>query len=388
MRGVLSWLAAIGGSLLFAAGAVASYPLVRGGSAAVAGERRPNEAAPGGDRETQALLQRLSELSELVSRNAQSPQMWRYQQAQADVMLQIAVRSKGKDRDDWLRMAVDSYYSAAVQAPENEPGAYQRLVELSAQIGRTFPGSPVSTCAAVQEIQAEHLRMLTKGDTDPDKARERLRDRLMRFAQDHPEAPEAPKAVMEAGQLSEALGKKDDAGMCYRYLAQRYAGTPAGRKAGGNLWRLGASNEPVQLPLPLLYPADEHAERPFDLAELRGKVVVVYFWSSAAARAAADFVALKQLTDRYQYRGLEIVYVCLDDDAAKARAFLTGKLTAGTHLFQKGGLDSPIAERYGVGALPQALLIGRDGNLLRHSVPVPNIEQEVAGQLSRAPVRR
>ena len=73
--------------------------------------------------------------------------------------------------------------------------------------------------------------------------------------------------------------------------------------------------------------------------------MLVYFWSSTSADAAEDFDALKQLTDRLAGRGLEVVYVNIDGDPAAAKTFLSGRLMAGTHLYQKGGLDGAIAER-------------------------------------------
>ena len=55
-----------------------------------------------------------------------------------------------------------------------------------------------------------------------------------------------------------------------------------------------------------------------DLKQLRGKVVLVYFWSSTSPRAAEGFDALKPLTDRYQYRGLQVVYVNVGEDRKPA----------------------------------------------------------------------
>jgi len=109
--------------------------------------------------------------------------------------------------------------------------------------------------------------------------------------------------------------------------------------------------------------------------------VVVYFWTSTSPRIEEDFAVLKQFTDRYVSRDVEVVYVNLDADAKTGRAFLSGRLTAGTHLYQSGGLDGVVAERYGIQEVPQAFLIGKDGTLLQHSLPASRIEAEVAGRL-------
>jgi hypothetical protein len=185
---------------------------------------------------------------------------------------------------------------------------------------------------------------------------------------------------MEAAGICESLKTTGDAVRCYQYVATRYAGTPIARQAAGRQWRLGGVGTTVSLSLPCLYPSSATAEQPFDLNELRGRVVVVYFWT-CSAEVENDLMRLKRLTDRYGMSGLEVVYVNLDDDAGKARAFLSGKLLNGTHVHEKGGVGSETAGRFGLKSLPEALLIGRDGKLIAHSLSAGQLDGAVADQL-------
>jgi hypothetical protein len=368
MRRALSWLTVLGSSFLLVAGASAA-------------DRAP--IAPD-DQESKLLLQRLSELSDYVARNAESPQVWRYQMAQGEVLLQLAARAKPEERNGWLNIAVDSYHSAMVQSPDNESTAQQQLVALAGQIAQVYPGSPVSTYAAMQEVRADYLRTLGKAGNTPARAKEHLRDRLVRFSQEYSSTPEAPRALMEAAQISEELGKTDDARRCYRSLTEQFARHALARKASGSLWRLGRGSEPMSLKLPLIYPTNEPGEQVFDLKEARSKVVVLYFWTCACPQVEQDLQVLKQLTDRYHYRGLEVVYVNLDQDPAQARAFLSGRLTAGVHVHQKGGLDSEFAESHGIQSLPQAFLVGPNGALIRHSLQPTQLAAAVSAELPAA----
>lgn len=374
MRRVWRGMAAMGGSLLLASGTMAAPPANNGASS----EAMTEAVVQQEDKETQQLLQRLTELSQQIQQHGETAQGYRYQIAQADVMFQLAARSKGKEREEWLKMAVDCQYSAAVGAPENDPAPYQRLAQLPAALAQSFPGTQVSSYAALQEIQADYLRVLNKNSEDPGKAQLHLRDRLLRFAQDYPQVAEAPRAVMEGARISEELNRIDDARRCYQYLRERYPGTAIATKASGSLWRLGQGKEVLQLQLPLLYATPERAGQPFDLKEVRGKLVVVYFWTSTTAQAGADFDALKQLTDRYQFNGLEVVYVNLDEDLLKAHGFLSGRLTAGTHVYQKGGLESVTAQSFGIKSLPEVFLVSPEGVLLKHSLKVSQLEKEIA----------
>jgi hypothetical protein len=333
------------------------------------------------DQEVQHLLAKLTELSGQITREPNSPNVARLQTAQAEVMLHLAARSRGKEREDWLRMTIDAYYSAALQAGEADPTGYARLQQLPGYIAKNFPESKLASHAMLQEIQADYVRVLGKATDDPSKAQMHLADRLVRFAQEHPNATEAPKAVLDAAQLCESLKRTDDARRCYAYLAQRYAGTDIARKAKGIQWRLGEGSSPVELNMPPVYATGARGDQPFDMKDVRGKLVVVYFWSSSSPEAEGDFHVLKALTDRYQFKGLEVVYVNLDDDPLKVREFLSGKLTSGTHLHQKGGLNSDVAQRYGIKALPEAFLVGKDGNLIKHSLKAAQLFAEVAAQM-------
>ncbi len=329
------------------------------------------------------LLDKLSELSQAIDRNAQSPQVWQYHLEQAEVLLRLAAQSRQKEREDILHMAVDAYSSAALLCPREQPVGLQRLRELPARLAQYFPGSPAILYSVQQGIEADYTLELEKTGGDKVKAEEYHCKRLMQFARQNSEFPEAAKAVLQAAHIHESLGQNEEACRCYRLLIDRFPDNPAARKAGGALWRLGDKHQPMSLELPLLYGAAGSGSTALHLDELRGRLVVVYFWTSTSEHVEEDFRQLKQLTDRYAGRGIEVVYVNMDTDAAQARAFLSGRLTAGVHVHQPGGIESSVAERYGIQSLPQAFLVGRDGSLLKHSLSIERLEAEIALQMPR-----
>jgi hypothetical protein len=335
----------------------------------------------GGDTDTQHLLNRLTELGERIAHDPQSPLSWRYQLEQADTLLRLALRSRTEERDNFLHLAIDSYYSASLQSPGNEQAAHQLLAQLPTWISQVYPGHPLTTYAVLQEIHADYQMVLAQHGDQPALAQQHLRDRLMQFAQTYPKAPEAPKAVMDAGQVCEAMGKVAEARQCYHYLSEHFAGHALARKAGGALWRLGLEGEPLHLNLPPLFASEGTA--PFDLSEMHGKLVVVHCWSSADTHAADDFELLKNVAYRYEPRGVEVIHVNMDAKAAQARGFLEARLTAGTHLYQPGGKEGAFAEHYGIETLPQIFLVGQDGCMIKHSIQATQIEAEINARLPR-----
>lgn len=380
MNTMWKWLPSLGGSLLIAANSFATSPYAPNGTRAGAAQPAPAPVMRTEEQQLRPLLERLSQLSQFIERNPQSPQLWQYHLEQAEVLLRLAGPSQEKERESILRMAVDAFYSSALLCPREQPVAWQRLQQLPPRLAQLFPGDPVVHYAVLQEIQADCMRVLEQTGGDRVKSEEHRCRRLMEFAQDHPGVAEAPKAVMQAAQIRESLGENEEAGRCYQYLVEHFPDDAASRKAAGALWRLGQSHQPMQMELPLLYSFDSSIQRTFNLEELRGKRVVVYFWTSTSEHAAEDFALLKQVTDRHVGRGLEIVYVNMDADPAQGRAFLSDRLTAGVHCYQAGGLEGPIAERYGLQEVPQAFLIDRNGSLLKHSLSASRLETELAGR--------
>ena len=121
---------------------------------------------------------------------------------------------------------------------------------------------------------------------------------------------------------------------------------------------------------------------PFNIADLRGKIVVVYYWGGwNKERCVGDFATLKLLQETYSGK-LAIVCVNLDNTANDAQAFLQRVQAPGIHLFQAGGLDSPLAVQYGIMFLPHLFLVDKDGKILSRTVQqVSSLEGELKKRL-------
>ena len=275
-------------------------------------------------------------------------------------------------------MAVVSYAAATAQCPPDQTAGYRTLALLPDYLVKNFPNSKHLALAIAKEIEADTNRVRAKDGAGA--ALQHQRTRLHEFADNYPQLPEAPLAILKAAQISEQLDKTVEACRAYRKLAEKYPGHDVARKSREALARLGGMDGMVvEMTLPLLYPAHANV-KPFDLKDLRGKVVLVHFWTSASPDVDDSFQALKRLTDR----GMEVVYVNLDGDAAKAKTFLSGRLTAGTHVFDTKGDKSPLVDRYGIDKLPQTFLINANGALVRHSLRPDQFETAVNASLPRS----
>lgn len=96
----------------------------------------------------------------------------------------------------------------------------------------------------------------------------------------------------------------------------------------------------------------------FDLAAAKGKVVLVDFWATWCEPCKVSLPRYVALQQKYAARGLEIVAVSVDEDAANLRRFVQEKGVRLTVLHDAGG---KLAERWQPPKMPTAWLIGRDG---------------------------
>ncbi|MDG3002524.1 TlpA family protein disulfide reductase [Paludisphaera mucosa] len=127
--------------------------------------------------------------------------------------------------------------------------------------------------------------------------------------------------------------------------------------------------------------------RPFDLAALRGKVVLVVFWASWCLPSAAEITWLQEVYDADHARGFEIVGVNLDplqDEQADVESYIPNvrRFALDYNLRWPNLMNRPgagdVAKAYGVAEIPASVLIDRDGKVVGLDLVRKNLEPTVA----------
>ena len=96
------------------------------------------------------------------------------------------------------------------------------------------------------------------------------------------------------------------------------------------------------------------------LADYKGKVLLVDFWASWCVPCKTSFPALDAIYREYQPRGLEVLAVNLDEERRKADAFLSAHPHRMTVLFDPRG-TAPVA--FGVKGMPTSFVIDKSGTI-------------------------
>ena len=102
------------------------------------------------------------------------------------------------------------------------------------------------------------------------------------------------------------------------------------------------------------------AGRPLQLADYRGKVVLLNFWASWCAPCLEEMPRFSHWQRQYGARGLQVIGVSMDDDAAAVRQHLARHPVAYPAIIGDAKLGAAFG---GVMGLPLTYLIDRQGRI-------------------------
>lgn len=129
--------------------------------------------------------------------------------------------------------------------------------------------------------------------------------------------------------------------------------------------------------------------RPFDLATLRGKVVLLQFWASYCEFSRAENARLAGLSQFFADHHVALVCFSIDDHDADWRAYLqTANLDWAIHLRGINGTQSTEISQYLVKAIPANYVIDANGVIRDLDIRANELEADLPGlatQLSAHP---
>ena len=103
--------------------------------------------------------------------------------------------------------------------------------------------------------------------------------------------------------------------------------------------------------------------REIDVAQLKGKVVLLDFWATWCPPCCAAQAEVKEAYNTYKERGLEVIGISLDHDLAALNAYTQKKGLPWPQYCDGKGMDSELAKRFRVDHLCRYLILDREGVL-------------------------
>ncbi|QEL14196.1 redoxin domain-containing protein [Limnoglobus roseus] len=303
-----------------------------------------------------------------------TPGYGKFQMERAAVLNEVATKLQGNPSQEiFLKQLLDAYVAAS-EAGEAEGG--KQLVAWRDQIEKVAKGSPIAGFAAFRVLGLEYSAKLTATNGRPKEIEDVQtwwRDSLASFIKTYPTNEETPEAHYRLALAEESRGKKgeEEAKAQYAAIAKNFPTHQLAAQAAGSIRRLECEGKPIALAGTTL------GGQPVNVANLGGKVSIVYFWGSFQQDLKKDAAELAELAKKLG-GNVNIVTVCLDTSAQVATKAATDAGLPGAHLF---AADGSLAAQYGIIGT-HLMLVGKDGKVANKNAQMAFLGEE-AEKLSK-----
>ena len=193
--------------------------------------------------------------------------------------------------------------------------------------------------------------------------RKKAIENAVKFLEEAPPQPSDVSLAFMTGRLAEMSDDRELAANTYRSLAKVFASSKDARLAEfakimqGVTRRMDLVGHEMKIEGKLLDGLT------FDWSKYLGKVVLVDFWASWCVPCLHEVPTLKECYDAYHAKGFEIVGISLDENLADLKECVKSRKIPWPIVIGDGK-PSPTAAYYGVLAIPNMILVGKDGKVV------------------------
>jgi peroxiredoxin len=101
-----------------------------------------------------------------------------------------------------------------------------------------------------------------------------------------------------------------------------------------------------------------------DLADMRGKVVMIFFWATWSKPSRDNVKTIVNVRKKYHDKGLEVLGVSLDSDENAMKTFTDEYSMNWPEYFDGKGDQNDVARTMGVKQIPSVWVVGKDGRVI------------------------
>jgi thiol-disulfide isomerase/thioredoxin len=185
---------------------------------------------------------------------------------------------------------------------------------------------------------------------------------MKEFTAKYGQSDEAPDVLFQLASNSEFNGEDKEAKDFYNQLIAAFPETVPGKKAAGALHRQDLVGKSIALKGKGL------DGQSIDLAQYRGKTVLVAFWATWSPPVKRDMPEIVKIYDKNKNKGFEVVGIWLDTDPAALQAALHDVPKSWPQVFEQGALESRLAVEYGIMSVPTMFLVDPEGKVINRNI--------------------
>ena len=336
-------------------------------------ERRSDASGAGTAENGQKLMADLEKLDKAAAAATTPDEQEQFTGQRAELLEQIAAASpNAEERAMWLRQLTDMIGAAGQMG--TYPKAVDRLKTLYDKLKENESDKDIAAYVKFRLLMADYWRKMQDPKANSAKQQTGIQTEwqknLEQFLSDYPTAPDAAEAMLQLAIAQEFAGQDDDAKRWYARAAKEFPDSPAGKKAQGAQNRLDCEGKTIS------FSGQGLSGGPVNLANYRGKVVLIQFWTTHSDQAKTDIATLKDLVAKYG-RSFIVVGVSVDNNRKDLDAFLAQAKLPWTQIFEEGGLDSQPANQLGILTVPTMILVDQQGKVINRNIAAAEIESEL-----------
>jgi thiol-disulfide isomerase/thioredoxin len=287
--------------------------------------------------------------------------------AAADVVLGF------KDATDAQKDEAIVAKAMAFQAKSNyQPAKPKNFDEFAKCVETDYPKS--AAVATVEALKFRYKYMAKRIEkVDPAAVEE-----LVKLAKKYPKERTLPAMY---GAFASAMERAEGAKAAIKFLEDGLKVFPSNSMLTSTLKGLKIIGQPIEIVGPTL----EGSE--FNVASLKGKVVLVDFWATWCGPCVGELPNVKAAYEKYHGKGFEIVGVSLDRERAALEKFIKERDMPWTQIIfskpEEMYWKNPVAVKHEIHSIPATFLIGRDGKVAARNLRGKDLEKAVAEEIAK-----
>ena len=127
---------------------------------------------------------------------------------------------------------------------------------------------------------------------------------------------------------------------------------------------------------------------PLDWSEYRGRVTLVMFWATWCGPCRREITQVQEIYKQYHERGFDVVGISVDEDREELKEFLNEQDIPWAIIYDQARADGKkgetMAVRYGVMAIPETILVDRQGKVVTTEIRGSQLEEQLKEMIGPA----